>query len=454
MERHLVSRRSVLAGGGALAAATAASASTAALGRVWSVREPGGARLRHAAIGCGGMGLSDLRQIASHPDVDVVALCDVDSAKFKAAEEFAPGARRFADYREMIAEMGDELDSCHISTPDHMHGAIAMAAMGAGLHVYGQKPLTRTVAEARALARRAKEAGVVTQMGIQNHSNANYDGARRLFETGVIGKVHAVHVWTDRPGAYWKQGLERPDGSDPVPASLDWDLWLGVAPERPYKAGLYHTFHWRGRQDFGTGAQGDMACHLMDPAPWFLGLGAPLTLRSDGPVPTEESFPLWSRVHYTFPGNDLTTPGPLPLTWYDGGKLPPVDLLAEHGTDRASIPANACMFVGTEGALIANPYGKCMLLPEERFVDLERPAGKAKHHWHEWVDACLGRGEPSAPFDYSASLTEIALLGNIALRYPHRTIRWDHGAMRFPGLPEADGHLRPTVRAGWSIDGL
>ena len=398
--------------------------------------------------------MSDLKQIAAHPDVEVVALCDVDTKQFEKAREFAPNAKEFQDYRVMFKELAGEIDSVHVSTPDHMHAAIAMAAMGAGLHVYCQKPLTRTVAEARAMAKRAASSGVVTQMGIQNHSNANYAASKALFEMDLIGKIHEVHVWSDRPAGWWAQGVEAPEGSDPVPETLDWDLWLGVAPKRPYKNGQYHTFHWRGREDFGTGAQGDMACHLMDPALWFLGLGAPLTIRSDGPTPNGESFPLWSRVHYTFPGNSLTTPGPLPLTWYDGGKLPPVDLLAEHGTDRDSIPANACLFVGTEGALIANPYDKAVLLPADKYKDLERPAPPAKNHWFEWVDACLGQGKTTAPFDYSAHLTEVALLGNVALRYPHQTMQWDAEAMSFPELKEADAHLRPTIRDGWTIDGL
>ncbi len=411
-------------------------------------------KLRHAAIGCGGMGASDLPRIASHPDVEVVALCDIDTAMFDKIAEHAPNARRFQDYRVMFKEMAGQIDSCNVSTPDHMHAAIAMAAMEAGIHVYCQKPLTKTVAESRAMAKLAKSSGVVTQMGIQNHSNANYASSKALFEQDLIGKIYEVHVWSDRPSGWWAQGVERTAGEDPIPDTVDWDLWLGIAPDRPYLKGAYHPFQWRGREDFGTGAQGDMACHLMDPATWFLGLGTPLTLRSDGPTPNGESFPLVSRVQYTFPGNAMTTPGPISLTWHDGGNKPSEDLLAELGVDRESIPANSCLFVGTEGALIANPYGTPQLLPAAKFKDHVIPTPPAKDHWHEWVDACLGRGETTAPFSYSAHLTEVALLGNVALRFPHQTLRWDGDSMSFPDTPEANEHLYPTVREGWMIPGM
>ena len=417
-------------------------------------REVRGRKLRHAAIATGGMGKSDLAQIASHPEVDVVALCDVDTARIVPAREHAPNAKEYQDWRKMLDEMGDDIDSVHVSTPDHMHAAIAMAAMAKGLHVYCQKPLTRTVAAARAMARRAKSSGVVTQMGIQNHSNKHYAAALELFRAGHIGQVYEVHVWSDRPAGWWAQGVERPEGEDPVPSTLDWDAWLGISPERPYKKGAYHPFQWRGREDFGTGAQGDMACHLMDPVPWFLGVGAPLTVRSDGPTPNGESFPLWSRVQYTFPGNDLTTRGAFPLTWHDGGKMPPIDLLTDLGTDRESLPKNACLFVGTEGALLANPYDTPRLFPEERFTNVEIPTPKGTNHWHQWVDACRGEGKVSAPFEYAADLTEVALLGNVALRFPHETLRYDGKGMRGPDRPEADRFLSPEVRDGWTIDGL
>lgn len=419
-----------------------------------SFARPRGAKLRYAAIGCGGMGRSDLSQIAGHPDVEVVALCDVDSGMFAKALEIAPGAKTYADYRVMLKELAGKLDAVSVSTPDHMHAAISMAAMAAGLHVYCQKPLTRTVAEARAMTRRAKESGVVTQMGIQNHSRLQLRTAKELFDRDLIGKIHTVHVWSDRPAGWWAQGVERAGGEDAVPANLDWDLWLGVAPERPYLNGAYHPFQWRGREDFGTGAQGDMACHLMDPAVWFLELGLPRRIRSEGPTPNGETYPLWSQVRYEFDANERTTRGPLVLTWHDGKRKPPTDLLEELGTSREEMPANACLFVGTEGALVANPYGEQKLYPADRYADVEIPGLSHVNHWHQWVDACLGKGSCSASFDYSARLTEIALLGNVALRFPHETLEYDPEAMRFPTRPEADPHLSPEIRDGWSIDGM
>jgi len=436
-------RRSLLLSAGA----GAALAST-------SFARPRRAPLRYAAIGCGGMGLSDLRQIASHPDVEVVALCDVDTARFEEAQKVAPDARTFQDWRELFEAMEGKLDAVSVSTPDHMHAAISMAAMAIGLHVYCQKPLTRTVAEARAMAKRARESGVVTQMGIQNHSRLQLRTAKELFDRDLTGPVHEVHVWTDRPAGWWAQGAGRPEGSDPVPESLDWDLWLGCAPERPYKSGAYHPFQWRGREDFGTGAQGDMACHLMDPATWFLGLGLPRRVRSDGPPPNGETYPLWSRVRYEFDATERTNRGPLELTWHDGARKPPVDVLADIGATREDVPANGCLFIGAKGALLADPYGSQRLFPEADFAEVEQPALQHVNHWHQWVDACLGEGGCSAGFDYAAQLTEVALLGNVALRFPHETLEYDAEGMSFPGRPEADAQLSPTVRAGWAIDGI
>jgi predicted dehydrogenase len=440
-----LTRRSLLQAAGALA-----------LPRDWAPGPPrSNARpvrglVRHAAVGVGGMGAADLERIASHGAIDVVALCDVDAGHLEAAAKLFPRARTFRDWRELLANP-DEFDSVHVTIPDHMHAPVMLAALRAEKHVYGQKPLTRTVTEARAVASAAARARVATQMGIQNHSNAHYAAALELFRAGHIGRVHAVHVWSDRPAGWWPQGVERAAGTDPVPETLDWDLWLGVAPDRPYKKDLYHPFSWRGFVDFGTGAQGDMGCHLMDPALWFLGLEAPTRVRSDGPAPNDESYPLWSRVHYEFPPNALTLPGPLPLTWYDGGKSPKTEL---EELAAGPVDPNACLFLGEHGALLASPYLPPRLLPSETFAHVAIPAGAAVDHWHQWIDAVRGRGEPSAPFEYAAFLTEVALLGNVALRFPHETLAWDARRARFPGRPEADRYLSDPVRDGWEMAGL
>jgi len=442
-----LSRRSLLRATGALALGRALEPEAWALG---SQARPVRGLVRHAAIGVGGMGAADLEQISGHGAIDVVALCDVDAANLAAAARLFPRARPYRDWRVLFAEMEADFDSVHVTIPDHMHAPVMLAALRARKHVYGQKPLTHTVVEARAVAAAARRTGAVTQMGIQNHSNRNYAAALELFRAGHIGRVHEVHVWSDRPAGWWPQGVERAAGSDPVPETLDWDLWLGVAAAREYDP-AYAPFNWRGYWDFGTGALGDMGCHLMDPALWFLELGAPLAIRSDGPPPNDESFPLWSRVHYSFPPNRLTMPGPLPLTWHDGGKSPKLEL---EELAAGPVDPNACLFLGEHGALLSSPYLPPRLLPAEKFKDVPIPAGTAVNHWHQWVDACRGKGATSAPFEYAAFLTEVALLGNIALRYPHETLAWDAKRLRFPSRPEAEKWLSTPVRRGWDVPEL
>jgi predicted dehydrogenase len=404
-------------------------------------------RLRHAGIGVGGMGGADLGQIAGHGEVEVVALCDVDRGFLEAAAETYPDAKLYTDWRELFREQGDALDSCHVTTPDHMHAPIMHAALQRRIHVYGQKPLTRTVAEARSIARAADRARVVTQMGIQNHSNQPYAQAFQLFRAGHVGEVYEVHVWTDRPAGWWPQGCDRQEGEDEVPETLDWDKWLGVAPWRPYKEGQYHPFAWRGWKDFGTGAQGDMGCHLMDPALWFLELGHPSRIRSDGPTPNHETYPNWSRVDYEFPATRFTTAGPLRLTWHDGGKMAYRELLDEIGAPE-EMWKNACLFLGTKGALLASPYQPPLLLPTERY-EVEMPEPETPNHWHQWVDACRGQAAATAPFDYSALLTEVVLLGNVALHHPHETLEWDGPRLRFADRHPANALLSSPPRAGW-----
>jgi len=408
-------------------------------------------KLRHASIGVGGMGKSDLEQLSGHGDVEIVALCDVDQGHLDAAAELHPGARTYRDWRELLEAEADSIDSVNVTTPDHMHAAITLAAMRAGKHVYCQKPLTRTVAEARAVGRATRSARVVTQMGIQNHSNTPYARALALFQAGHVGRIHRVHVWSDRPAGWWPQAVDRPAKTDPVPETLDWDKWLGVAPERPYVAETYHPFVWRGWKDFGTGAQGDMGCHLMDPALWFLGLGHPLSIRSDGPAPNDETYPAWSRVRYEFPPNELTAHGPLPVTWYDGGKKVWRELLDEY--EAGEVWANGCLFEGENGALLVSPYQDPRLLPESRFADVAMPEIEGVNHWHQYVDACFGRCETSAPFEYAAFMTEVALLGNVALHFPHDALEWNGDRGRFD-RGDANELLHTPYRRGWSVRNL
>ncbi len=411
-----------------------------------------GATLRHACIGVGGMGEWDMKNIGGHPDVSIIALCDVDATKLARAAELHPDARTYSDWRELLAAEAGRLDSVNVSTPDHMHAPIAMTAILAGLHVYCQKPLTHTVLEARRLVEAADRMGAVTQMGIQNHSLVNFRRARRVFDDRATGPIHEVHVWTDRPAGWWPQDVERSEGSDPVPETLDWDGWLGVAPERPYKEGQYHAFQWRGRKDFGTGAQGDMACHLMDPVPWFLGVRAPASVRSAGPAPNGESFPLWSEVHYDFEAaNDSCADEGVHVVWHDGGRKP--DALLESW-NTGEVYANAAFFVGSKGALLASPYEDCRLFLPSGERELHLPELDEINHWQQFVEACFGREEPRTPFSYAGPLTEIALLGNIALEFPDETLQWNSRMLQFAGRPDASALVHKTYRQSWAVRGL
>lgn len=444
MTRHLT-RRDFLA-----------LSSAAAAGLAVSCQMPGylkpGQKLRHAQVGCGGMGGADLGQISQHPDVVVTALCDVDANNLKKAAEAHPAARTYTDWRAMLKAEKDQIDSVCVSTPDHMHAPVAMSALWYGLHVYCQKPLTHTVVEARTLARMARRKRVVTQMGIQNRSGQNYRRAVALFQDGICGAVEEAHVWTDRPAGWWPQNVERPQGNDPVPEHLDWDGWLGVAPDRPYKDGKYHAFAWRGRKDFGTGAQGDMACHLMDPALWFLELKDPLTVKSHGPKPPADSFPDWSQVSYRFPATEHTCRDGVGVTWHDGGRKPD-DLLDRYGI--ADPYANACLFIGSKGAFLVSPYEPCRFFDNDRKeVELQQPDIGGVNHWHQWVDACFDREQTTAPFGYSSLLTEVALLGNIALEFPGQELNWNASLMQFAARPEADRLLHKKYRSGWEVQGL
>lgn len=408
-----------------------------------------GMRLRHAAVGVGGMGASDLAQIASHPDVDVVALCDVDRERLAAASKLHPQARTFYSWQDMFAAMAGEVDSVHVTIPDHNHAIVAAWAMAMGMHVYCQKPLTHDVWEARMLQRGAEHHGAVTQMGIQNHSGANYLSALEFFDSAPFEAVSEVHVWTDRPAGWWPQNVEFPDTTDPVPEQLNWNQWLGTAKDRPYVKGAYHAFVWRGRKAFGTGAQGDMACHLMDPALWFLGIRQPSSVQSFGPKPTGDSFPLWSEIRYQFAATDRTHKDGVEVTWYDGKRLPQ-DSFAAFGVENPY--ANASFFVGEKQALMVSPYEPCRLFVRgEGELKFSPPKVNNVHHWHQYVDACFGRDTCTADFDYAAPLSEVALLGNIAMEFPNEALTWDAQKLRFPSHPKADRWLKRSYRQGWDL---
>jgi predicted dehydrogenase len=432
MSRHLT-RRDFLVTTGAVA-----------LGSRLSARQSA-AKLRHAVIGCAGQGGSDLGSIAKHPAVDIVALCDVDANNLARAAKRFPNAKQYRDYRVMFKEMGAGIDTVNIGIPDHMHAAPAVIAMNLGKHVYVQKPLTHDVFESRRLAEIAREKKVQSQMGIQVHSSAAYRTGVRLIRDGAIGRVKEVHSWSNKK---WGFDGPRPAGADPIPPNLEWDLWLGTAPERPYKAEIYHPGDWRRWTDFGCGTMGDMSIHILDPVAGALGLTAPTTIISDSDPPPAESFATRNKVRYTFPGTAQTV-DPFPLTWYDGDAVP-----STEGWPIDALPSQGSMFVGEKGFMLLPHTAMPRLYPEETFKTFEMPKVEGLNHWHTWLDACLGEGTPSANFDYSGPLTEFVLLGVVANRVPGVTLTWHAKDMRLDGSDKAAALLRRTYRTGWEVSGL
>jgi predicted dehydrogenase len=425
-------------------ASTGAALGSLALG-ARSFGQSGGRKLRLATVGCGGMGGADLGAISGHPGVEVVALCDIDANNLAAAGKKFPGAKAFRDYRRMFAEAAGDFDIVNVGTPDFTHAPAAMSAIRLGKHVYCQKPLTHDVWEARKLAEAARAKKVVTQMGIQVHSSREYRLAVRVIQEGALGKVKEVHSWSNKK---WGFDGPRPAGSDPVPANLDWDLWLGTAPERPYKKGLYHPGNWRKWVDFGCGTMGDMSIHILDPVAGALALTQPRTILSESDRPPPESFAMRNKVRYVFPGTKFTV-DPFPLTWYDGDAVP-----STAGWPVEKLPDQGSMFIGEKGFMLLPHVAAPLLLPAEAFSGFAMPAVEGGSHWHQWVNACRGDGTASANFDYAGALTEFVLLGVIANRVPGRTLAWNAAEMKLEGSPEASSLLKRTYRKGWEVEGL
>ena len=280
------------------------------------------------------MGWADFSSISSHPNVEIVAICDIDTARAKKVQELVPHAKFYQDWRELLEK--EAIDSVNVSTPDHMHAAITMTALEKGCHVYCQKPLTHDIYEARMIGAKAAETGLVTQMGTQLTSMTAERIAVEWIKSETIGKIREVYLWSNKPALQYRPMGPRPENADPVPAHVDWDAWLGTAPERPYVKGVYHPTWWRGWQDFGCGWLGDMGCHIMDMPFRSLGLSMPISVKADvepewiaNPKRRVETFPQWQIVEYLYPGTDLTTDDTVKLTWSDGGKYPP-DELRKH----------------------------------------------------------------------------------------------------------------------------
>lgn len=408
-------------------------------------------RLRVASIGTGGKGWSDVTSVAASPNVDIVALCDVDEGPEhlgRAAEKF-PHARRYTDWRRLL-DADREIDAVIVSTPDHMHAPIVLVALALGKHVFCQKPLTHTILEARQVRLAAQRAGVVTQMGNQIQSDVAYRTAVRLVHDGAIGKVREVHSWQSGP-MKWLIESDRPSGEDTPPPTLHWDEWLGVAPARPYKSGIYHPFNWRGWQDFSNGQLGDFGCHILDPVFMALELTAPKTVRAEAPPINRETWTPSSVVRYVFPGTARTAGSTLPLTWYDGaGAKPPRDALGLPA-DFALKDAGS-LLVGEAGSLVLPHVAMPQLLPAEKFADYKLPEVGGRDHYVSWADACRGEGATTSAFDYSGPLTEAVLLGTVAIRVPRETLEWDAAGLRVANSPPATALLTKPYRRGWEVD--
>ncbi len=422
-----------------------------------SLAQSASRKLQHACIGVGGMGSGDLNSILAGGNVEIVALCDVDPSNLARAVEHLKteykieSVRTYRDWRELLSKEGDKIDSVNVSTPDHMHAPIAYSAIQKGKHVYCQKPLTHTVHEARILTRAAKQAGVVTQMGIQIHADIAYRMAVAIIQSGGIGKVSQFHSW-QAGSAVWTTATERPAGEDPVPSGMNWDHWIGVAPMRPYKADTYHPAKWRGWQDFGGGVMGDFACHIFDPVFTGLKLGAPTSVKTEVSNYNKETYPAWQIVSYEFPGTPYTAGPSIKGYWYNGEKTPPRELVpmpAEY-----KLPHAGSIIIGDEGVMVLPHWAGPQLYPLEKFKGYQRPKVKSIDHYQQWVDGCLGKGTPEANFDFSGPMTEAVLLGNVGIHFAGKTLKWDAANMKIPNLPDAEKYLRKTYRAGWGIEGI
>jgi predicted dehydrogenase len=404
--------------------------------------------LNHASFGANGMALSDIGSLTASKNLRLVAVAEVDLSRVAAVRKRFPNVRVYQDWRQLLdKEKG--LNSCNISTPDHMHAPITMRAMQQGLHVYTQKPLTQTIYEARQLTRVARDRRIVSQMGIQIHSHVVHRTVVAMIQGGAIGKVREVHSWSDKT---WGDAAARPNRKDPVPANFNWDHWLGVAASRDFIAGgYYHPGNWRKRLDFGTGTFGDMGCHILDPVFSSLSLTQPISVRAEAGAPNAHNWGLHCIVRYTFPGTKVTTDR-VTLTWYDGSARPPAEVRNRIG--KRNLSGQGSLYIGTDGVLYSPYIAAPILLPEEKFRDYKRPNPGNRDHYLEWVDACRGVGRTSTPFDYSGNLTESVLLGCLATRFVKTTLNWDGAKLQVTNNKDANALVRRRYRKGWEVNGL
>ncbi len=422
-------------------------------------------KVAHACIGVGGMGFNDLQNFKSHDRSRIVAICDVDKNHLDKAASLVPDARRYTDWREMLANEGDKIDSVNASVPDHMHALIAMSALQAGKHVYCQKPLCHDVAECRALAKAAKRAGLVTQLGTQFAAGAGDRMAVELLRQGVVGEIRRVILCSNRPGAIDTYRLvgPRPAKGEPAPSHLAWDLWLGTAPEREYAPLIYHPSKWRAWQDFGTGWSGDIGCHIFD-AVWKgldLGKTAPLTVKAEvqeswknDQARRSDVWPQSDHITWVFPGSKNSGGKEYTMEWFDGLIYPPADaqaLAREAGF--SEYPAESSMVIGTEGALLLPHQAGPVLLPKAKFDSLARPKLAGRNHYHLFLDACLGGELCESHFVQTGPMAEAIILGTVAIRVPDTVLKWDAAKLQITNSEAANKLLRRSYRRGWEVPG-
>jgi len=467
-------------------AATTAFAVTVVPSRLPGKAAPG-AKLNMALIGVGGQGGASIKD-ESVQNENIVALCDVDleraGGRIKTHTTQNPRAKVYRDFRKMLDEMGKDIDAVMVATPDHTHYVAAMAAIERGKHVYCEKPLAHSIYETRQLTQAARRHNVATQMGNQGHSSEHIRLCCEWIGDGALGDVREVHAWSNRPtGGYaFPASMGRPKDEPPVPKALDWDLWLGPASYRPYHP-AYCPIYWRAWLDFGTGPIGDMGCHILDPAFWALKLGSPTSVeanvsyngnpeywmpRFDGTKNAKtgledyleairkETYPTAAIVRYEFPARGKMPP--VKLTWYDGGLMPPKPEGVEKGSG-----GNGAYIIGDKASIKHGSHGAggCRIVPEVKMKaymgkglppqTLERvPKGKQGHRG-DWVRACKGANPAGANFDYGGPLTELVLLGVIAMRVPDRKLLWDAERMAFSNSKEATALVKPQYREGWTL---
>jgi len=426
-------------------------------------------KINIAIIGAGGQGRTNMRELIKHDDAQIIAVCDpCDEADYSRFYYQGVAGRRpvkaeiekhytknnsnfkcleFEDFRVMFDKQKD-IDAVLIATPDHVHAVATITAMRLGKHVYCEKPLTHNIWEARQVLKVAKETGVATQMGNQGHSGEGIRQTVELIKAGAIGQIKEVHAWSD--AGRWAKHPGRPTGDFKIPAGFNWDLWLGPREYRAYHPD-YAPYNWRGFWAFGTGALGDMGCHNLDPAFWALELDAPLMVEATAPGVDSETTTYCTIYRYTYgPRGDLP---PVKVTWYDGGLRPP----RPDGLD-PEIPlgegGNGIVFIGEKGIISCGGWGGApRLLPQDKFKDYKKPdpvLPRSKGHHRDWLDAIKGGNKASSSFEYGARLTEMVLLGNVALRVG-MPIYWDHENMKAKNAPEADQYIKETYRNGWEI---